>query len=355
MANTVTIDRRKLLRAVGAAGAIGLAGCVGEEPEDGEGEGEGEEEPEEGGQNVVWDAGGTGGTYYPLSGEFKTIVEDNTPHVLQVRSTGASVENVGNLENEEADFALIQNDIGYFAFNGTGLEEFEGNPVENLRGVATLYPETIHIITRPDAGIEELEDLEGATVNTGDLGSGTQVNALQILESVGLTQEDFEEQNTGFSQAGDQLQDGDIDAAFIVGGWPVGAVEELATTAEIDILDIEQEDRDAILEGAEWFAEDTIPAGTYDGVDEDVDTVSVQAMIATHEGVEDEVVQDVTAAIFDNTDQISTKADFISVDTALDGMSFEMHPAAEAYFDEQGTEENGDDEEEGEDDNETAE
>ncbi|WP_336344668.1 TAXI family TRAP transporter solute-binding subunit [Halalkalicoccus ordinarius] len=339
MANDVTdgYDRRRVLKAVGIAGAFGLAGCVGEEPEGGDNESGGDQEPEEGGQNVVWDAGGTGGTYYPLSGEFKTIVEENTPHVLQVRSTGASVENVGNLENEEADFALIQNDVGYFAFNGTGLDEFEGNPVETLRGVATLYPETIHIITRPDAGIESLEDLEGTTVNTGDLGSGTQVNALQILDSVGLSQDDFEEQNTGFSQAGDQLQDGDIDAAFIVGGWPVGAVEELATTAEIDILNIEQEDRQTILEGAEWFAEDTIPAGTYDGIEEDVDTVSVQAMIATHEAVDDALVEDVTAAIFDNTDSISTKADFISADTALDGMSFEMHPAAAAYFDEQGS------------------
>ncbi len=345
---TETIDRRTLLKAAGVAGIVGFAGCVGEEPEDDEEDGE-EAQPEEGGESVVWDAGGTGGTYYPLSGEFKTIVEDNTPHGLQVRSTGASVENVGNLETEEADFALIQNDVGYFAFNGTGLEEFEGNPVENLRGVATLYPETIHIITRPEAGIESLEDLQGATVNTGDLGSGTQVNALQIFESVGVSQDEFEEQNTGFSQAADQLRDDDIDAAFIVGGWPVGAVEELATTTDIDILDIEQADREAILDGAEWFAEDTIPGGTYEGVEDDVDTVSVQAMIATHEAVDEGLVEEITGAIFDNTDSISTKADFISIDTALDGMSIDLHPGAEAYFDGQDVEENGEDGEDAED------
>ncbi|WP_122089368.1 TAXI family TRAP transporter solute-binding subunit [Halalkalicoccus subterraneus] len=333
-----SVDRRTFLKAAGATGVIGLAGCIGEEPENGEGGNGGNEseEPGEGGQNVVWDAGGTGGTYYPLSGEFKTIVEDNTPHVLQVRSTGASVENVGSLANEDADFALIQNDIAYFAANGTGLEEFEGSPVENLLGVATLYPETIHIITRPGANIGSLQDMEGATVNTGDLGSGTQVNALQILESAGLSQDDFEEQNTGFSQAADQLSDNDIDAAFVVGGWPVGAVEELATTTDIQILNLAQEDRQAVLDSAEWFAEDTIPSGTYQGIDEDVDTVSVQAMIATHEGVDESLVQDVTSAIFDNTDSLNTKADFISADSALDGMSIDLHPGAQAYFDEQG-------------------
>ena len=249
-----------------------------------------------------------------------------------MQSTGASVENVGSLARGNADFALIQNDIAYFAKNGTGLEEFEGNAVENLLGVATLYPETIHLLTQADSGIESLEDLEGATINTGDLGSGTQVNALQILETVGITTDDFEEQNTGFSAAADQLRDGDIDAAFVVGGWPVGAVEELAQTVDVDIIEIADDTREDIKSEAEWFADDTIPSGTYDGIDEDVETVSVQAMIATHDGVDEGIVEEVTAAIFDNADDLSIKEEFIDVDSAQDGMSIELHPGAEAYF-----------------------
>ncbi len=331
-----------------------MAGCVGEEPDDEEDVDDGEEpdddaeetddgdggeedldddaEPEEGGERLAWHAGGTEGTYYPLSGEMKSIVEEHTPHVLQVQATGASVENVGSLDDGSADFALIQNDVAFFAFNGTGLEEFEGDPIESIRGVATLYPETIHIITRPEAEVETLEDLEGSPVNTGDLGSGTQVNALQILDTVGLTTDDFSEQNTGFGTAADQLRDGDVDAAFIVGGWPVGAVEDLSQTVDIEILNIDAETREALLDAAEWFAEDTIPGGTYDGVDDDVDTVSVQAMIATHEGVDDGIVEEVTAALFDNADDFSIKGEFIDVDSAQDGMSIELHPGAEAYF-----------------------
>jgi len=142
------------------------------------------------------------GTYYPLSNEFKTVVEDNTDFTLNVQSTGASVENVGSLANGDADFALIQNDIASFAKNGTGIEAFEGNAIENLMGVATLYPETITVVTLAETGIEQLTGLEGATINTGDLGSGTQVNALQILEAVGV--EEFDEQNAS-SQAADRL------------------------------------------------------------------------------------------------------------------------------------------------------
>jgi TRAP transporter TAXI family solute receptor len=311
-------NRRTFLRAAGVAGVAGLtglAGCSGDESS----------------TRLSWHAGGTGGTYFPLSNEFKTVVEENTDFTLNVQSTGASVENVGSLGDESAEFALIQNDIAFFARNGTGIETFEGNAVENIRGVATLYPETITVVTLEGTGIETLGDLGGATVNTGDLGSGTQVNANQILEAVGVT--DFTEQNAGFAQASEQLANGDIDAAFVVGGWPVGAIEDLANTNDIRILPIEGDDRESVKDAASWFADDTIPGGTYSGVEADVETVAVQAMIATHAGVDASTVETVTATLFDNVDELSIKTEFISADSAQDGMSIELHEGAAAYFD----------------------
>ena len=336
---TGRFGRREFVASVGAAGIAGIAGCGG-----GNGDGNGEEtetetdpgmetETTDGGgmeTRLSWHAGGTGGTYFPLSNEFKQVVERHTDFTLQVQSTGASVENVGSLGRGDADFALIQNDVAFFARNGTGIDVFEGNAIENLRGVATLYPETIHVVTLASSDIATVTDLSGATINTGDLGSGTQVNALQILEAVGVS--DFTEQNTGFSQASDQLRNGDIDAAFVVGGWPVGAIEELATTRDIDIVEIAGDAREAAKEAASWFADDTIPGGTYNGVDEDVETISVQAMIATNAEQPEATVEAVTAAIFDNTDELSIKTSFISKDSAQDGMSIELHPGAAAYF-----------------------
>lgn len=338
--------RRRFLEASGIAGIAALAGCSGSgSGSGGSGGSDGGNGGSDGGDSTTqssggdggtgsrlsWHAGGTGGTYYPLSNEFKTIVEANSDYSLTVQSTGASVENVGSLADGSADFALIQNDIAYFAKNGTGIDAFKGNAIENLRGVATLYPETITIVTLESSGIETLSDLSGATINTGDLGSGTQVNAQQILEAVGIT--DYNEQNAGFSQASEQLANGDIDAAFVVGGWPVGAIEDLATTNDIHIVPIKGENREAVKEAASWFANDTIPAGTYSGVDQAVETVAVQAMIATRAGLSADVVETVTAAIFDNLDELTIKTDFISVESAQDGMSIQLHEGAAAYFD----------------------
>ncbi|GAA0530362.1 TAXI family TRAP transporter solute-binding subunit [Halorubrum ejinorense] len=307
---------------------VALAGCSGNggDGSDGSDGGDGGDS-----SRLTWHAGGTGGTYFPLSNEFKTVVEANTDFSLNVQSTGASVENVGSLADGSADFALIQNDIASFAKNGTGIDAFQDNAIENLQGVATLYPETITLVTLAGNDISSVDDLSGATINTGDLGSGTQVNAVQILESLGISE--YSEQNAGFSQASEQLANGDIDAAFVVGGWPVGAIEDLANTNDLEIVPIAGDNREAVKEDASWFANDTIPAGTYTGVDEAVETVAVQAMIATNAEVPADTVQAVTAAIFDNLGELTIKTDFITVDSAQDGMSIELHEGAAAYFD----------------------
>ena len=372
--NTIDSDtnasRRSFLRtagAVGVVGATGLAGCSGgggDGGDNGSGDGGGGDGGDGGGEettagegdtategdggtsagnesgnessggggsgSLVWDAGGTGGTYFPLSNEVKQIVESETDFSLQVRSTGASVENVGSLADGSADFALIQNDIASFAKNGEGIDAFEGNAVESLRGVGTLYPETITVVTPGDSDIGSISDLSGATINTGDLGSGTQVDALTILEAVGVSE--FTEQNTDFSQAAEQIQNGDIDAAFIVGGWPVGAIAELAETSSIGIVAIDGEERQQVKEAASFFADDEIPGGTYAGVEEAKPTVAVQAMIASTTEVSEDTVETVTAALFDNVSDLTIKTEFITPDSALEGMPIELHPGAAAYF-----------------------
>lgn len=324
--------RRDVLAVTGALGIAGLAGCIGGGGGDG-GSGDGGNGSDGGGGDsnlLSWHAGGQSGTYYPLSNQFKQVVEDNTDYSLQVQTTGASVENAGNLGSGDADFALIQNDIAYFAVNGTGIDAFQDNAISNIRGVATLYPETIHIVTRADSDIQTVDDLSGQTINTGDLGSGTQVNAIQILEAVGVT--DYNEQNTGFGQAAEQLQNGDIDASFVVGGPPVAAVEDLATTNDIHIVPIEGQARQQVMDAGSYYAEDEIAAEAYQGVDEAVPTVAVQAMIATREELSEDVVETITETIFRNLDGIDIKTDFISEDSAQEGMPIDLHPGAQAYF-----------------------
>lgn len=365
---TLRSDRRTLLRAFGTAGVISLAGCTDSFEEEGE-------------QTLTWLAPASGGTSYALCDEFRRIIEEHTGTDVEITESEETDEERANITNverltgsEEFDFAMLRNDVARFAATGTGLEEFEDNPAEDLRGVATLYPEGVHVLTRADAGIQSLEALEGATIDTGALDSATRVNAVRILESVGLSGDDFTERNEGlsgtarlyaggsrenaersigFAQAADGPFTDDVDAAFVIGDWPNGTIEELLETGDVDLLSLDRGVRDAIVERNDWFTENTIPGGTYDAVEEDVETVSVRAMIATRRGTDEEIVGEVTRTIFENTEQIETKREFISSETAMDGMSIEMDPSAEASLEEVDTE--GEEDENGDPDEETQE
>src|SRR5699024_2624777 len=125
---------------------------------------------------------------------------------------------------------------------------FEGEPVDTVLAVGSLYPETVQIVTTKKSGIESVEDLKGKKVSVGAPGSGTYVNAEQILEMHGLTMDDIDAQNLDFGESAGGIKDGNIDAAFITAGTPTGAVEELQATAEVNVLPIEADKAEELIE-----------------------------------------------------------------------------------------------------------
>lgn len=278
--------------------------------------------------------GGTSGTYYPLGGEIAKIISDETGIQTDALSSNASADNVIALQEEEAELAFVQTDVVADAIEGKNA--FDGNAVDNVLALGSLYPETVQIVTTKDSGVTSVEDLAGKKVSVGAPGSGTFINAEQILEVHDMSMDDIDTQNLDFGESVGGMKDGNIDAAFITAGTPTGAVEELSATADIVIIPIEQDKVDALIEKYPYYAPDTVPAGTY-GLEEEVNTTAVLAMIAVTDSLSEDVVYDITKALYDNTDKIShAKSEYISLENALDGIGIDLHPGAKKYFDEQG-------------------
>jgi hypothetical protein len=278
--------------------------------------------------------GGTSGTYYPLGGEMASIISDEVGIQTDAVSSNASADNVVALQEGEAEIAFVQTDVVAHAVEGINV--FDGDPVDNVLALGSLYPETVQIVTTAGSDVESVEDLEGKTVSVGAPGSGTYVNAEQILEVHGLTMDDIDAENLDFGESTGGIQDGNIDAAFITAGTPTGAVEGLQATADVRIVPIAEDKIEEIIENYPYYAEDTIPEGTY-GLDEDIQTVAVMAMLAVTDELSEEVVYEVTKAIYENADTIShARGESISTDMALDGIGIDLHPGAERYFDEAG-------------------
>ena len=284
--------------------------------------------------------GGTAGVYYPLGGGMAELINEHVDNVnATAEVSGASVENVRLIQNQEVEFALVQNDISFYAKNGT--EMFDGDPLDDLRGVALLYPEIIQIVTLEGNEIESVYDFEDKRIAVGAPGSGTEANARQIIEAHGLTYDDMTIDYLSFAEAVDQLRDGHVDAAFITAGIPTSAIMDLAATNDVKVLNIEEDIVTQLQENYPFYTSIDIPGGTYSGIDEDISTVTVLAMIIANQAADEDMVYNVTAAIFDNLDRLAethARGEDVSLETALDGMPIEMHPGAQRYFDEQGLE-----------------
>ena len=278
--------------------------------------------------------GGTAGTYYPLGGALAELLNQNIKGMnASAQSTGASVANVNMLKDGSVDLAFIQNDIAYYAANGK--EMFKDNKMENLRGIAALYPETVQFVTTQDKGIKSIADLKGKKVAVGASGSGAEANARQILGAYGITYDDIDVQYLSFGEAADALKDGNVDVGVVVAGFPTAAIQDLAANKAAAIVNIDAEHADKLIKQYPYFTKITVPKGTYPGQEEDVNTVAVKCVIVTTDKLSDDLGEQIVKAIYEHLDRMKAAhavGKYITKDTALEGMSIKMNPGAEKYL-----------------------
>ncbi|MCR5826062.1 MAG: TAXI family TRAP transporter solute-binding subunit [Oscillospiraceae bacterium] len=279
--------------------------------------------------------GGTSGTYYAVGGVLGTVLGPKlTLSELSVESTGASKANVNMITDGEAQMAILQSDVINYAHNGTNT--FEGEVEDSALWIAGIYNETVQILAKP--GIKNVSDLKGKTVCVGDVGSGTEVNAWQVLGAAGLTKDDIKVVNGSFQDGVDQLKDGKIDAAFTVAGAPTTAIVDYATTNELNLVSLSDTELAAIREQYPFLVQDNLPVGTYTGQTEEIVCVAVQAALVASKDLSEDVVYEITKGMFDNKADLEAghaKFGFLDAKVASVG-TVPLHPGAEKYYKEIG-------------------
>jgi len=282
--------------------------------------------------------GGTAGTYFPLGGALAEIWNANIKGVnATAQSTGASVANINLLRDGKNEVIMVQNDICYYAVNG--LEMFKDKAFTDIRGLLTLYDETCQVITLADKGITKIADLKGKRVAVGAAGSGAEANARQILEAAGLTYKDLTAQYLSFAEAANNLKDGNIDAAFVTAGHPTAAVQDIAASRKIVLINISPEIIAAITKKYPYYTPSTIPAGTYTGVDVPVSTVTVKAMLAVKANLDANLAYQMVKTLYANTERLKAAhkvGSQITVASGKAGMPLILHPGADKFFKEMG-------------------
>lgn len=298
--------------------AVSMTGCSGKE-------------------RMMFGTGGTAGTYYAYGGVLAQYMKNYADVRVTAVSTGGSKVNIQSVQDGDFQLGFTQSDVMTYGWEGTRAFENDG-PTHDFRVLGCLYAETVQLITMND-DINSVEDLKGKKVSIGEAGSGVYFNALDVLNGAGITLDDINPQYQSFEASKESLKDGNIDAAFIVAGAPTTAITELATTNGVRLVNIDGELRDKITADCPYYAKFQIPAGTYPGQDEPVETITVEATVIVSANADEDTVYNLTAAIFDHIDEITkenAKGAELSLENASQITNVPYHAGAAKYYAEHG-------------------
>lgn len=291
------------------------------------------------GTKMTMGTGGTSGTYYAFGGILGQYITNNAGIQTTVVSTDGSKANIQGIAAGNYQLGTVQSDVMAYAWEGMRSFEADGK-VDSFRVVAGLYAEAVQLVTM-DPSIKSVADLKGKSVSIGAPNSGVYFNAIDVLGAAGLTENDIKAQYQSFADSADALKDGKIDAAFIVAGAPTPAITELCTTNSAYLVPIDGAVADKLIADCPFYTTYTIPAGTYEGQSADVTTVTVKATLIVNADAAEEDVYNLTAAIFNNVEAITSehaKGAELSIENATSGMTAPFHAGAAKYFAEKGVE-----------------
>ena len=297
--------------------------------------------------------GGTAYTYYPVGGMIANASSKppgsrecgkggscGVPNLIaSAVSSRGSVDNVNAIISGLRNSGFAQSDVAYWAYTGTGTMEGK-EPAKDLRTIAALFQEHIHLVALKKSNINSVKDLKGKRVSLDEPGSGTYVDAKLILESNGLSTSDVKAEALKGKAATDALRNGKVDAIFVVAGFPTGAIVELASAVDVKLVPIDGAGAKALTSKYGFFSQSPIPSGTYEGVDE-VNTVAVGAQWFTSAKEDNELIYQITKALWNNEsrklmDVGHAKGKTITPETALSGVGVPLHPGAEKFYKEAG-------------------
>ena len=317
---------------------LSLVACGGSKKEEPKQEETQTEETTEAGftGSYLMGTGGATGNYYAFGSALTTVVNDVLGCNITVNSTGGSTENARLVGSGENEFALIQSDV--YSYAQQGIELFEGNAIDNFYAVTACYPEMVQIVVRKDSGITSVADMAGKNICVGDVGSGYEVAARQILGAYGMSYDDINETFADQATARNGVQDGTFDAMFMCSGYPNSNVVEMSLGGKIDVISIDQEHLD-ILTAEYPFYSVFDPEDNEYNLDHELVSVAVKSMLICSDMFSEDEIYALTKAIYENLDAIrliNAKANYVSLESSMDGIPMKLHPGAIKYYEEQG-------------------
>uniref|UniRef100_UPI000FE14BC5 TAXI family TRAP transporter solute-binding subunit n=1 Tax=Methylobacterium sp. B34 TaxID=95563 RepID=UPI000FE14BC5 len=281
--------------------------------------------------------GGTSGVYYPMGVALSKIFTEKVSGARpSVQATKASVENLNLIQGGKGELAFTLGDSLAAGWKGDEEAGFR-RKLDKVRGVTAIYPNYVQIVASKESGIKTLADLKGKRLSVGAPKSGTELNARVILDAAGLSYKDLGKvEYLPFGESVELMKNRQLDATLQSAGLGVSSIRDLATSTPITVVAIPA----AIVDKAGApFVKQSIPANTYEGQAEPVETAAVVNYLVTRSDLSDDLVYRMTKAMYESLPELQaahSAAKAIDVQKAAEGMPVPLHPGAARYLKEKG-------------------
>jgi TRAP transporter TAXI family solute receptor len=280
--------------------------------------------------------GNTTGVYFALGGAYARLIAQHVPgYTATAEATGASVENIQRIANDESDIAFTLADTAADAVNG---EEAFAEP-QPVRALARLYLNYTHVVVRSDAGIATIEDMKGKTVSTGGVNSGTEVIAVRLLEAAGLDPDkDIKRQKLSLPETVQGVKDGLIEALFWSGGTATPGIQDLTTSlkGKVKFLDLSTYLAPLQSTYGQVYQAGTIPADKYQQP-ADIPSITAPNLLVVKDSMPDDLAFKLVEVLFQyksDLEQANPAAKGITLENATKTEPVQLHPGAQRYYDE---------------------
>jgi TRAP transporter TAXI family solute receptor len=275
---------------------------------------------------------GTGGIYYPLGGAIASRLSVGDPdRQYTAEVTGGSVENMNRVAQGAMDIGFSMATTVYEAYHGgAGFDR----PLSNLRVVAPLYANVVHVVVPDNSADTSVADFRGRRVSVGAPGSGTEQLAKQLLLAYDITYDDADIRYLSFRESVNALRDGAIDGAIICVGYPASSVLEVTTTGVARLLPVDSTHIAVMSETYSYYAAGTIPEGTYPRMESDVPTVAVMNWLVASDSLDGAVVTRLLDVLRDDREdliRVNAMAEQIDLE-ALSESPILLHEAAQTWL-----------------------
>jgi len=281
--------------------------------------------------------GPQGGSWYPLGGAIKNLVEKSMSDTTVSVAPGAGIANVKAVEAGKADMAFANSVSTVDAINGK--PPFD-QPNKNVCNVGTLYPQYFQVVALADSGIKTPADTKGKALTTQKKGNTGEQITVHMLQAYGMTYDDMEKVSQGsYTDSVNQLKDGNAQWFTLGTTVPASAIMDLASARDVTIVPIPDEGLKKMQEINPGYKRIVIKAGSYPKQEEDVGTVGYATHVIARCDMDADTVYGVLKAMEGGVGDLAAIAKAMKGADAK-AMSMDigvpMHKGAEKFYKEKG-------------------